>query len=417
MRKSSKSGRAKWTRGFPQTALIIFVGLLASFLVASVTFAGTHRKILPTFVLRVVSFDAGANARMAEQLVSSRNSNSPGSQAEKFAKAALRRDPTQAVAASALGILYGLEGRAEEGERLLGYAETLTRRDLPTQLWFIERRAETGDVALILDHYDAVLRTSPTGQQLLFPVLTRAIDNPTVYRALLSKLESKPPWSRSFLAGLIDSNSDPEHIAGITLAIVDGSDRHDDGSRRRLIYRLTERGEFELAYRVYAELGGAGSAARTLRNGEFEENSAYPPIDWWFAEEADLAGLPRAVPDREGLVLSLYARAAMGGTFARQLLQLAPGGFRISATFGSVPDSPLDRPRVEIRCTEPVRNGDLLTAEIPSSGPAAGREWRAEFHVPPSGCQFQWLTIKGRGALDSRADNPWVDRIAIEPVR
>src|SRR3546814_17422634 len=73
-----------------------------------------------------------------------------------------------------------MHGDRAGGERLLAYSQTLSRRDLRTQLMAIELAVARDDIPSALRHYDIALRTKKNAPDLLFPVLTSALTNPTI---------------------------------------------------------------------------------------------------------------------------------------------------------------------------------------------------------------------------------------------
>ena len=56
--------------------------------------------------------------------------------------------------------------RPGQGEALFHFASSLSRRDVPTQLWLIEDAVRKNDIPGALSHYDAALRSSLASQQI-----------------------------------------------------------------------------------------------------------------------------------------------------------------------------------------------------------------------------------------------------------
>lgn len=417
MAAPSRNTRLGALKRFIVPVLILTTGVVLAIVVARITLSGVQRNALPKVVLEWNSLDAGAQASLAERLVAAGASRDvERREAVRLATAALMRDPTQVKAARSLGMVAAVDGRPEHAERLLAYAESLSRRDVPTQLWFIERKVQTGDVDGILRHYDAVLRTSPTGQDLLFPVLARAVDEPVVFAALKDILARDPPWARAFVNRLLSSTADADHISSLALAVLDGSQKDDEVIRQRFVRRFIDRREYDVAFRTYASLADVASARLLVRNGDFEAPSRYPPIDWEFASDADLAALPQIVPGREGLALHFHAGAGRGGVLARQLLHLPGGRYRLTAVIASIPGDLSDRPSLELRCADGGADAVLHNAVFPESR-AEGNDWQFVFEVPTVRCSYQWLTIRTPGTLNASAEIPWIDRLAFVAVK
>src|SRR3546814_9359723 len=93
-----------------------------------------------------------------------------------------------------------MHGDRAGGERLLAYSQTLSRRDLRTQLMAIELAVARDDIPSALRHYDIALRTKKNAPDLLFPVLTSALTNPTIRTELVKTLGGRPTWSHDFIS-------------------------------------------------------------------------------------------------------------------------------------------------------------------------------------------------------------------------
>jgi hypothetical protein len=400
-------------RQYGWRTLILMAGAGLAVVVWGIAFAGTQRAAVPDVVLKWNGQDAGAYASLADRLVAGgAAAETDRRKATHLATKALLRDPTQVKAARVLGLVAAIQGRPERAERLMDYADYLSRRDVPTQLWLIEREVRQGDVDGVLAHYDAVLRTSPAGQDLLFPVLARAVDEPVVYEAAKNLVARKPPWARAFVTSLLSSRAKAEHISGLALVVLDGSDTNDEVLRQRLIARLADRGEYGVAYSTYASLAGSSAAKLALRNGDFERQLRYPPIDWDVAVEPDFAALAQPAPQSHGLALHFHAAEGRGGRLARQLLHLPAGRYQLSSLVANVPSNPMERPLLELRCADQGSNVFLKTVAFPTAG-VEGKPWGVAFTVPNGRCDYQWLTISSRGTLDEPTDVPWIDHLEI----
>ena len=164
----------------------------------------TFRAMTLKPLLGVMPFDARAKVKSAEMLLARTRASPPAvARARTLALAALRRDPTMAPAWRLLALAASMQGREREAARLFHFAERLSRRDLPTQLWLIEESVSRNDIPGALRHYDIALRTSLASPELLFPVLTRASGDNNVVGPLGTLLASDPPWRETFLWQLV----------------------------------------------------------------------------------------------------------------------------------------------------------------------------------------------------------------------
>src|SRR5690606_1446045 len=112
-------------------------------------------------------------------------SNDEDSPAVTLAREALRQDPTSVDALAVLGLQAELKNDAAQARKVFGYSRELSRRELRAQIWAIEESVRRGDIAEALHHYDMALRTSVRAQELLFPILAAALEEPSIRSALL----------------------------------------------------------------------------------------------------------------------------------------------------------------------------------------------------------------------------------------
>lgn len=176
---------------------------------------------------------------------------------ERDARDRLMAEPLSARALRQLGTARALAGDDAAAERLHGLAERLSRRDLGTQLWMIERSAAAGDVARTLRHYDLALTSEPASGDLLYPVLARAIADPAVSRSLTHYVRRDRPWVPPFLAsGLNDAPSTalaalvaaapPDTVKGIMGPLLTRLARERDFATARTLLRATTIGRAAL---------------------------------------------------------------------------------------------------------------------------------------------------------------------------
>ncbi|MFD2427454.1 hypothetical protein ACFSUK_03150 [Sphingobium scionense] len=97
--------------------------------------------------------------RLSQTLYRPSASEADRARAVTIARDALQHDPTAVEAVATLAVDAFIRGDQTEGERLLGYSQKLSRRDLRTQLMAIELAVARDDIPDALRHYDIALRT------------------------------------------------------------------------------------------------------------------------------------------------------------------------------------------------------------------------------------------------------------------
>ncbi|MBX3560578.1 MAG: hypothetical protein KF780_02090 [Sphingomonas sp.] len=393
-------------------------GLVLSALLVSVTAAGVFRYARPQIALAVAPYDARARAGLAQQLLSS--SQAPSAEtirlASEYARDAYRSDPTAVAALRVMGFVADLQGRRLEARRLLAYAETITKRDMLTELWLIEDRVAADDIAGALRHYDTIMRTSEEVKPVLYPILTNATQTPEIARQVNRILLARPNWWRNFLTYYLGAGNDAAAFATVFQGMLDWSDEQDRELATILLGRLSGAGRHDLAWAAYVDVRGLPARQPgLLRDGNFRVERRLPPFDWSFAEDGEL------IPDRrlrdgsdQDFVLYVPAGSSVAGDVARQLLRLPPGRYRAEALVGSVAEDALRRPLVRIECAgQPARR--LAETDFPPAD-AEARRLGMEFSVP-SGCANQWFAIRVKGSLDRGVPEwPWIGSISLRRI-
>src|SRR3546814_6478314 len=129
-------------------------------------------------------------------------------------------------------------------------------------------------------HYDIALRTKKNAPDLLFPVLTSALTNPTIRTELVKTLCGRPKWSNDFISHAARSDADPAASAAFFRGLQATSVPVPDASAVALINRLLAARLFDEAWAYYAA-ARPGSDQRQSRDPAFtsaiEARSAF---DW-----------------------------------------------------------------------------------------------------------------------------------------
>ena len=346
-------------------------------------------------------WNAAARAEQATALLTTAQDRATAARVRALSAAALRDQPLSVRAIRALGVAQAIAGEERAAGRTMGFAETLSRRDLPTELWLIEDRVARGDVAGALVHYDRALRSADTAPDLLFPVLVAASADPAVARPLARLVATRPLWWRDYLTRLIQASPSSTGTATIVAALrLDQGDADERGLLSPAMTRLADAGRADLAARL-------APVAGTLRNGGFEAQGGLVPFEWRLAEEGDLDAEIDVRPDGRGNALFLDARSGRGGNVARQLLTLAPGRYRLTGTAGDVAAGEV--PTIYLACAgKTTVIGRFRTRAAPTSG----APFAIDFAVP-AGCGGQWLGIEAVAPIDVSDRRPWIDDLRI----
>jgi hypothetical protein len=332
------------------------------------------------------------------------------------ARAALRREPINVDAVVALGTITALNNHTFGAERMFAYAEQLSRRNIPTQLWLIENAVQQGKIEPALAHYDRAMSVSISTRALLLPVLATAAASPTVARPLARLLSRRPLWWPAAIEQFIAS-PDPVHVLPTAVAALRLRPNVPE-ERAYLVSamkRLADTGGARAAFSLYraAHLGSA--TFPLLRAGDFEKVGDLPPFDWSLTDGANVSGVIQPGGVGSGSALFLSAEGGGQGEVARQVLLLPAAIYRLMATTGNVPQERTDRPRIVISCLSPQKSV-LLDQAFSTSGEHGGP--LAASVTVPAGCTSQLIQIVMHASLDGAGGGamPWIDNIQIVPA-
>lgn len=353
------------------------------------------------------SSTALARGQAAALIVQEGQSAEHLARAAALAEDALRTEPVNVPAVRALAVVATLRRQPEKADRLLAYSESLSRRDLPTQLLLIERSVARNDIPGALRHYDRALRTTPRSADLLMPILVRAADERAIGPHLAELMGRRPPWWPRLLDRLNSGSRSSANLALIVNRLrLDLSNDIERQLFSNTITRVSQLGDYTRAISLYRRVDPRGSRL-LIRDGGFE-SSTMPPFGWVLVDEPGLAAVRQA--HQGGQALFFLTEAGRAGEVARQMLVLSPGPYSLDLRVGGVAVDIASRPVVALVCAG-IRGRTLLEARLPPA-PVDGITFAQDFTVP-SNCPAQYMLIRAAAPLDGSSDTPWLDNIRL----
>ena len=419
--QEAASGRARSRRRRqpfirPHAMALVGLGTLAlGWACVGVTLSSVLGSSLPDLVLSIWPASPSAHAARSSQMLAA-GPLSPAriEQAATEARGALQQDPLNVEAARNLGVLHGIWGDNLGAEHLITYAESLSRRDLPTQLWLIESNVRRNNIPAVLQHYSRALAVSPEAGGLLFPILSDAATFPYVRRPLVQLLLSRPEWWLDFDNYAINHAASPATVYDLArlthLSVRNGGERD---AISNALSRLAGMNRFDLAFGLYRAVVGPSALATLVRNGDFESDGHLQPFDWVLANGNGRAAAIQTRLEGGGRALFLQVQSGLSGEVARQLLTLPPGEYTVSLESGDIRRDEGERPQLAVLCAQGATQ--LLDMRLPPS-PPAGTNSARNFPVP-AGCQAQWLIVSASGPTAGSSNDPWIDRVSIRRLR
>ena len=333
------------------------------------------------------------------------------------ARAALRREAINVDAVVALGTATALTNHMLAAEHMFAYAEQLSRRNIPTQLWLIENAVQQGKIEPALVHYDRAMSVSVSTRALLLPVLATAAATPTVAQPLARLLSRRPLWWPAAIEQFIASQ-DPVHVLPPAVAALRLRPNIPE-ERAYLVSamrRLADAGAAAAAFSMYRAAQPRFAVIALLRAGDFEKVGDLPPFDWSLADGANVSGVIQPGGVGSGSALFLSAEGGGQGEVARQVLLLPSSAtYRFMATTGNVPQELTDRPRIVVSCLSSEKS--VLLDQAFATGGGHGARVAGTITIPP-GCTSQLLQIVMHASLDGAGAGamPWIDNIQIVPA-
>lgn len=409
--------------GTVRVAMVLASGAVALTVTLAATSAQVSGRSNPEVALRMWPFAAGAASRLAEARLVSETGSQAIRATRDIATRALLREPINVVAARVAGLTAGLEGNEKRGRRLLNYAESLSRRDIPTQVAQIEVEVADSNIVGALHHYDTALRTDDVADQLLMPTLVAAASASDVAGPLARIIVKRPPWRMRFLYGLLTTNPWPSTLIPlVTAARLNINDTLERDFLNRTVAGLVARGKLTEGAQFYARATGTPLRAMTgaVRNGDFAGEDRIAPFDWSIVDEPGLAGIKDlvdpAVLQRASLrnALSLSIEPGRSGVVARQLLLLPAGRHTLQFTAGNVDSS--DRSSITLVCNGTDAPIAAIRFPVSSDRP---KTVSANINVP-DGCSGQWIAIQAATDINASANQgtqPWVSGVKVLQTR
>jgi tetratricopeptide (TPR) repeat protein len=392
-------------------SIIVLLGVVLlwlSFALTTSLVLGRHQS---AYTLRLWPTGAEAAARRSGDLLASpAPTQTDISAARQLAVTALGKEPANAAAARDLGLMYTLQGKANEAARAFAYSERMSRRDIPTQLWLIESKVQAGDVAGALKHYDRAMRTSLEIREMLLPTLVGAAQDPVVAASLKKIVAARPNWWAQFTDVLVGQSQGAAAIGNIVPAL--HLDPANPDQARQLsvgLRHMVDLGAIPQAFTLYRQVRRFSGSVPLLRGGDFEAVGQLAPFEWQLTDGEERQGVREARDGAQGrFALSLYGDSA--GEVARQLMSLPPGKYRLSGQAGSVSKT-APQPSIAVVCAKDA--SVLANVALPRGARAS---FERTFQVSAQ-CPAQYVFISIAGSLDRQAEAPWIDSLDVRPDR
>jgi hypothetical protein len=354
--------------------------------------------------------DGRITAAYAKSLSGLKASAADRTQADMLAREALEQDPTAVSAASTLGLNAQVRGAVGDARRAFAYAETLSRRDIQTQLWAIEDAVSREDIAAAVGHYDVALRVSVPLAQLLFPVLAAAASDLSIQPVLVKTLSTRPRWGENFINYIAASGVDPLASSAFLRSLRRAHVPVPESARGSLVNALIKAGHADAAWSYYASVR-RDVDRRESRDPGFVANNATPSVLDWMPIDSESASTSIVRNDKAGM-FDFAVPSGSAGPLLQQKQVLPPGSYTVRGTVIGIDPAERALPYWELSCEDGRKLGRVA---VPGSGdrPAV---FVGTFNVPES-CPIQTLAFSARLSESVAGVTGQITRIQLKPTR
>lgn len=400
-RDLSRRSPREWTVRLVLAALAVVLGYYG--VTFSIAQALVDRN--PSLAYRLAPYDGRITAAYATSLAGEDATPEDRTRADELGKRALRQDSTAVAAAVTLGVNADVRGDKAAARRYFTYAQSLSRRDLRTQLWMIEYAVARGDVPAALHQYDITLRVFPDLEKLLYPVLASASGDPAIRSELAKTLVGKPLWGESFINFVAGHGPDPRSTAALFVELRRAGATVPASARAGVIDALIAKGQTDAAWSYYAAVR-AGVDRRRSRDPRFAAGIEPPSrFDWVpLSNGALTAGI-------QGGLFDFAAPASVGGPMLQQLQLFPSGRYRLIGHSTGIEQTEDASPYWMLKCQD---GRELGRVNVPNSTTAGG-VFTGMFSVP-AGCPVQMLVLTARPSDAVAGLSGQFDRIELAPV-
>lgn len=388
---------------------LVATGMVAWLWVMAITLSAIALPYNPQWALKLNPFNDAARAVGASADVYGTGDAKRIASAARESRIALQGEPTLARAYRMIAL--DAQQRGASAAPAIAAATWLTRRDYVANLSLIEQAVKRGDYRTAMATVDASLRTSPKGQELLFPVLGKALAEPDMAPHFVRTFRANPSWLPSFLSFYIGTQQPAAPLARIMLPVRSALPASHLATDRGLVALMVAQQDFDAA-RAYVDAidTGSGSGNRaTIRNSRFRAEGKFPPIDWHLSREGAYGADIERIEG--GNRLTVMSDEQNSRTVARQLIQLSPGTYTLTATGRIVEGNDEAEAIWRLSCAEKSGSGEFGKLRFVRDGkPDAVR-----FAVPAGGCRNFYLTLSVAAGFGSSALLAQFSQVDVEP--
>jgi len=315
---------------------------------------------------------------------------------------ALEAFQSEAVSPDAIAVI-ALSRTGDVRRELMQKAFELSRRQKIVTGWLIVDSGRRNQLPVLLDLYDALLRTSSSAGAVVIPMMAESLVDARVIAPLTELLSKTPPWAGSFWGQVAFTPQALANAVQLRKGLYRPDESVEGSSDAALIGALVANKQFAGAEELYNLVSRRPLENSLIKNGSFLHEPKYPPLDWQLFFNGEYGA------EITNGYLQISAVANSGGLFARQLVRLPSEVLQLGTKFaGEVPDDA--NLEIRISCAETIANPPL-TARLP----LINRTGKHQISNQSSGCSYFWLDVVGRASDNGDGFDTLLHSISISP--
>ena len=296
-----------------------------------------------------------------------------------------------------------IDGSGQRAEALFLAARLRDPRAPAARYFLADRYLRTNRIAAGLVEMAALTAIAEKASAPLAPALAAYARSPGAIPQLRQFFAGSPAVRDRTLTTLADNAANADIIMALAPPLP-ARQSPPPNWPERLVNSLIAAGDYASADRVWRQINGTKHRG-LLYDPQFRDRSASPPFNWQFI--AGSGGLAES-SSNGGLNVIYYGRDDVG--LATQMIRLAPGTYRLAMRV-DVPVS-ADGLAWSVACVND-RQKPLL--RLPLDGARNG-VITGNFAVPTSGCDVQWIELRGRPGDTSETAQATISSLRLEPL-
>ena len=390
-----------------RVAVAVLLGLVLLWIATAVTANFSLGTRAPSLALALWPYGTkGAVGTASALLKTEAPASDTLSSARALLRAAVMREPINGDAVATLAAIDDFTGQSASARKFFKVSETLTRRNMLSEVWLIEdavRRESVGDA---IAHYDRALSVSKDLRPQLLPILVAAASDPEIQQHLMLKLAQRRPWWNDYFIELGTSGTSPDALdMSARAARLDGRTTGDDIYAEAVLRRLVALKAYRQAVALAQFVERGSSNGRGLVDGDFDANTGIAPFSWWMSDGGNVRAYLDTLPTA-GSVLRIDVAQGTSGGAAQQLVGLTAGRYNVSGQVGDFSAEAASAITIAVVCAEGTT---LHRFNIPRAG-VVGQRFTFAFDVPAKACDAQWINIS---ASSESGFSAWLDALRI----